>query len=118
MVSEILSILRSSADESTYPEGQISLAEYLNLPTPCSTFFEARNKFANYMRLYYNSEVPTTMSCVPQVGTETINNWCRSNASHGFEPNSLRLPEKLKQSKVEQVLSETSVNKQLELNQQ
>jgi hypothetical protein len=65
------------------------------------------------MRLYYNSEVPTNMSCVPQVGgTETINNWCRSNASYGFETNSLRLPEKLKQSKVEQIVSETSLNKQ------
>jgi hypothetical protein len=65
------------------------------------------------MRLYNHSEVPANMHCVPEVGgAETINNWCRSHSSYGFERSTLRLAEKLRQSKTSILPYENISNEQ------
>lgn len=58
--------------------------------------------------------MPTSLSCVLETGgTEAINNWCRQNGSFGFERNSLRLTEKVLQSKMNRLSTSSKFNSSL-----
>jgi hypothetical protein len=115
--------LEGVSDQSTYPQGQPTLAQYLSNPPPSTSqqdagpplsFALTKARFFAYIRQFCSSEVPTSLSCVLETGgTEAINNWCRQNGSFGFERNSLRLTEKVLQSKMTRLSTSSKFNSSL-----
>ena len=96
MVGDILNMLYQVADND-------SCGKYHNIYWYIGnhekiTFAEAYTKFVEYIRTYCDSEVPTRLSCVNQVGPNNIEDWCRNNQSYGYTSDNVRLSEQLYQT--------------------
>lgn len=86
MVRGLLELLAKITDNSTrgnYPD----LAWFI-VNHPQITFVEASAKFAEYLRLYNQGQLPNRLQCVFEHGVQNIEHWVRSHQSGEYLPES------------------------------
>jgi hypothetical protein len=100
MLDGILELIHNATDQDSFPSNAPNLSDHLGIANNETTFDTVRQKFVDYVRQYNGGVVPLTLGCVHAVGgPHLVKDWCRNNSSFGFEQNSLRLSEKLYQSR-------------------
>lgn len=101
MLQDILNLVFQAEDVESYPPNIPPLSQALPALQRHSTFDTTFQEFREYAKKYTEHFVPSNLQCVHSAGgAQLINNWCRNNSSYGFDQNSLRVSERVYQSRV------------------